>query len=63
MAKYKIEVGGFVTVYRHRDILVYAKTLEEAEKKAVNKFVELQQKGSGSPMCEDGTIEASYCLN
>ena len=42
MAKYKIEVGGFVTVYRHRDMLVYAKTLEEAEKKAVIYFVDLQ---------------------
>lgn len=58
MAKYKIEVGGFVTVYRQRMIIVYADTLEEAEKKAVNKFVDIQQKGSGSPMCEDGTVNS-----
>lgn len=63
MGKYKIEVGGFVTVYRHRFITVSADTLEEAEKKAVNKFVDLQQNGSGSPMCEDGTIESVECLN
>lgn len=62
MAKYRIEVGGFVTVYRQRMITVHADTLEEAEKKAVNKFVDIQQNGSGSPMCEDGTVNSVECL-
>lgn len=63
MAKYKIEVGGFVTVYRQRMITVFADTVEEAEKKAIDKFVVQQQRGSGSPVCEDGTVNSVECLN
>lgn len=62
MGKYKIEVGGFVTVYRCRKLVVSANTLDEAEKKAINKFVEVQQK-NGYSMCEDGTVESVECLN
>lgn len=58
MAKYKVEVGGFVIIYRQRVITVYADNVSEAEEKAKQKFVNLQQSGSGSPMCEDGTINA-----
>lgn len=63
MKKYKIEVGGFVTVYRHRIITVSADTPEEAKKKAVKKFVDLQQNGSGSPMCEDATVDSIERIN
>lgn len=58
MAKYKVEVGGFVTVYRQRVIAVSADTDGEAEKKAIDKFIDLQQNGSGSPVCEDGTVNS-----
>lgn len=56
MSKYKAEVGGFVTVYRQRVVTIYADSMAEAEEKAKQKFVDLQQSGSGSPMCDDGTI-------
>lgn len=58
MAKYKIEVGGFVTVYRQRVITVYAESDEEAKEKAIDKFVDIQQSGSGSPMCDEGTVNS-----
>jgi hypothetical protein len=56
MAKYEVEVGGFVTVYRQRTVTVYANTEAEAAKKAKQKFIDLQNSGSGSPICEEGTV-------
>jgi hypothetical protein len=56
--KYKVEVGGFVSVYRQRVIIVHAKTEEEAKEKACSKFVDLQHSGSGSPMCDEGTVNS-----
>ena len=58
MAKYKVEVGGFVTVYRQRVITVHADSEVEASEKAISKFIDVQQEGSGSPICEDGTVNS-----
>ena len=38
MSKYKVNVGGFVTVFRERDIIVHADNEAEAAKKAELKF-------------------------
>lgn len=54
--KYKVEVGGFVTVFRKRNMIVYAKTDEEAKEKAIERFMEIQQ-SDGSSMCSDATAE------
>ena len=52
--KYRVEVGGFATVYRQRTLVIYADNEAEAEDKAIDKFIELQQ-ASGAD-CDDGTI-------
>lgn len=57
MAKYEVEVGGFVTVFRHRKLIVHADTWPEASEKALEKFVEIQQK-DGSSMCSGGQVES-----
>lgn len=57
MAKYKVNVGGFVTVFRERDIIVHAKDEAEAAEKAELKFIELQQQRPGN-MCDEGTINS-----
>ena len=54
--RYHVEVGGFVTVYRRRTLVVHADTQEEAEQKAIDGFVDLQNAGSGSPICEEGIV-------
>lgn len=55
MAKYEVEVGGFVTVYRQRKLTVYATNEAEAEQKATDKFVELQsEKGD----CDEGQVNS-----
>lgn len=55
MAKFKVNVGGFVTTYRERNILVYADNEAEAAEKAVDKFVNLQQIKPGN-MCDEGVV-------
>lgn len=54
MAKFKVNVGGYVTAYRERNLIIYADDEAEAEKKASDKFVDLQQKPGH--MCDEGTI-------
>lgn len=56
MAKFKVQVGGFVSVYRERNFTIHAETEEEAKEKAVNKFIELQQ-ANGNAMCNDGNVD------
>ncbi len=63
MAKYRVEVGGFVTVYRQRTVTVYADSDGEAEEKAIDKFIDLQNNGSGSPICEEGTVNSIERVN
>ena len=43
MAKYKVNVCGFVSTFRNRNIIVFANSEEEAVEKAELKFIELQQ--------------------
>lgn len=57
MAKYKVEVGGFVSTFRQRTFTVYADNEAEAENKAINRFVECQQQKSGN-MCDGGTVDS-----
>ena len=57
MSKYKVNVGGFVSVYRERNIIVHAEDEAEAAEKAELKFIELQQQRPGS-MCDEGTINS-----
>lgn len=44
MAKYKVEVGSFVTRLVIRDITVNAKNEEEARIKAIDKYIDLETK-------------------
>jgi hypothetical protein len=55
MAKFRVQVGGFVSVYRQRTLTVHASMEEEAMEKAVEKFVELQQ-ADGISICDDGNV-------
>lgn len=55
MAKFKVNVGGFVSTYRERTLIVYADDESEAMLKAELKFVDLQQIKPGN-MCDEGTI-------
>lgn len=57
MSKYKVNVGGFVSVFRCRDIVVHAQDEAEAAEKAELKFIELQQQRPGN-MCGEGTINS-----
>lgn len=68
MAKWKVEVGGFVSTFlkssdgfedrfRHRTLIVYADTVEEAKEKAEAKFMDLVQKKPGN-MCNEGNIDS-----
>lgn len=57
MAKYKVEVGGFVSVYRQRIVTVFANNKEEAKKKAINRFIDAQQSRTGN-MCNEGTVNS-----
>lgn len=56
MAKFKVQVGGFVSVYRERNLIVHAENAAEAAEKAIAKFVELQQ-ANGNAMCDDGNVD------
>ena len=55
MAKYKVNVGGFVSTYRERTLIVFAEDENEAAEKAELKFIDLQQQKAGN-MCDEGTI-------
>ena len=57
MGKYKVNVGGFVSTFRNREIVVYANSEEEAAEKAELKFIELQQQRAGN-MCDEGTVNS-----
>ena len=57
MAKYKVEVGGFVTVFRQRNLIISAENEDEAKEKAIDKFVELQVE-NGVNMCNEGTVDS-----
>ena len=57
MAEFKVEVGGFISVYRQRSLIVHADSEEEAGEKAICKFMDLQQERIGN-MCDDGTINS-----
>lgn len=57
MAKYKVEVGGFVTVYRKRTFTIYAADETEAEEKAIDRFIDVQQNKTGN-VCEEGTVNS-----
>lgn len=48
MAKYKVEVGSFVTRLVTRQFTVNAKNEEEARLKAVDKYINLETKISSS---------------
>lgn len=54
--KYEVEVGGFVTVFRKRKLMVHANNAKEAEDKAIDKFTKLQQKNGA--VCEGGHIDS-----
>ncbi len=57
MAKFKVEVGGFVSTYRQRTFTINAVSAEEACEKAEEKFIELQQQRPGN-MCNEGIINS-----
>ena len=57
MAKYIIELGGFVSVFRHRKMTVYADSEAEAIEKASDKWYQVQQQQAGS-MCGEPTIDS-----
>lgn len=54
MMKYEVEVGGFVTCFRKRKLIIHANNEAEAEEKAIDRFVELQQRAGHD--CDDGTV-------
>lgn len=54
--KFRVEVGGFVTVFRKRNLVVFADSVEEAEAKAIEKFVKVQQAAGGDLDCGDVTV-------
>lgn len=56
MKKFYIEVGGFVSVWRHRCFEIHAENKEEAERKAVEKFIKVQSKNGD---CDDAEILGS----
>ena len=55
--KFRVNVGGFVSTYRERTIIVYADSEAEAAEKAELKFCELEQQRAGN-MCDEGTINS-----
>lgn len=59
MAKFKVKVGGFVSTYRERTLIVHADDDESEanEKKAELKFIDWQQIKPGN-MCDEGTINS-----
>lgn len=57
MAKFKVNIGGFVSTYRERNLIIYANDESEAMEKAELKFIDLQQIKVGN-MCDEGTINS-----
>ncbi|WP_206459392.1 hypothetical protein [Anaerovorax sp. IOR16] len=57
MSKYKVEIGGFVSTYRQRNIIVYADNEAEAEEKAIDKFIEMQQEKVGN-ICNEARADS-----
>lgn len=55
MAVYKVEVGGFVTVFRHQMLTIHAEDEAEAESKAIDKFIQIQ---SQTGDCDDATVDS-----
>lgn len=62
MAKFKVNIGGFVTSYRERTLVVYASNEAEAENKAIDRFVALQQQKPGN-MCDEGIVNHIESVN
>lgn len=56
MAKYKVELGGFVSVFRHRNLTVHADSESEAIDKATDIWYDIQQRVPGN-MCGEPTID------
>ena len=56
--KYTVEIGGFVTVLRKRTLTIYANDEAEAEEKAIDKFIEIQQKAGGDLDAGDCTVDS-----
>lgn len=54
MAKYSVVVGGFVTVFRSRKLTIYANDMDEAELKAIDKFILIQSERGD---CDDATVD------
>ena len=63
MAKYKVEVGGHVTVYRQRTVTVSAESEEEAKEKAIDKFYEQIAFAPGWHDCGEGHVNSIEQLN
>lgn len=60
MAKFIVEAGGFVSVLRKRRLKIYAENECEAEQKAIEKFVEIQQNSGGDISHGDVTINSIF---
>ena len=63
MAKYKVEVGGHVTVYRQRTITVSADSEEEAKEKAIDRFTQQITSAPGWHVCGEGHVNSIEQLN
>lgn len=55
--KYRVKVGGYVTRFCQRNIIVYAKDEVDAAEKAKDKYIELEMKipnsfDAGTPIVE-----------
>ena len=59
MAKYEIEVGSLVTVYRRRKLIIHAETEDTAIEKAIDQFWHIAEKAGWDV---GGTIEVNYLL-
>lgn len=57
MAKYRVEVGGFASIFRHRVLTIHAANEEEAAEKAKTKFLDLVQSQPGT-LCDDANIDS-----
>ena len=60
MAKFKVEVGGFVSTYRQRTYTIFAADEEEAKEKATDRFVNDQQNGKVGNMCDEGEVNSIF---
>lgn len=58
MAKFKVNVGGFVSTYRERNLIIHAADESEAAEKAELKFIDLQQEARTGNMCDEGIINS-----